>query len=60
MTSRGFGFITFASSEEASSAIQALDGQVLFYSGLVILVFCFIIRSLLLPPVEVFGLAPLP
>ncbi|CAO2826860.1 unnamed protein product [Amaranthus hypochondriacus] len=27
MKSRGFGFITFASSEEASSAIQALDGQ---------------------------------
>lgn len=26
--SRGFGFITFTSSEEASSAIQALDGQV--------------------------------
>ncbi|PQM42146.1 glycine-rich RNA-binding protein blt801 [Prunus yedoensis var. nudiflora] len=25
--SRGFGFITFTSSEEASSAIQALDGQ---------------------------------
>lgn len=27
--SRGFGFITFTSSEEASSAIQALDGQVM-------------------------------
>ncbi|GLU14126.1 hypothetical protein SLE2022_307140 [Rubroshorea leprosula] len=27
--SRGFGFITFSSNEEASSAIQALDGQVL-------------------------------
>lgn len=26
--SRGFGFVTFTSSEEASSAIQALDGQV--------------------------------
>lgn len=26
--SRGFGFVTFASSEEASSAIQAMDGQV--------------------------------
>lgn len=26
--SRGFGFVTFSSSEEASSAIQALDGQV--------------------------------
>ncbi|KAK4766663.1 hypothetical protein SAY87_008305 [Trapa incisa] len=25
--SRGFGFVTFTSSEEASSAIQALDGQ---------------------------------
>ncbi|KAL9243300.1 hypothetical protein vseg_017204 [Gypsophila vaccaria] len=25
--SRGFGFVTFASTEEASSAIQALDGQ---------------------------------
>ncbi|KAK4271925.1 hypothetical protein QN277_020546 [Acacia crassicarpa] len=25
--SRGFGFITFASSEEASAAIQAMDGQ---------------------------------
>lgn len=27
--SRGFAFITFATSEDASSAIQALDGQVL-------------------------------
>jgi hypothetical protein len=27
--SRGFGFITYTSSEEASSAIQALDGQVM-------------------------------
>jgi len=27
--SRGFGFITFNSVEEASSAIQALDGQVI-------------------------------
>lgn len=27
--SRGFGFVTYTSSEEASSAIQALDGQVL-------------------------------
>lgn len=27
--SRGFGFITFTSVEEASSAIQALDGQVM-------------------------------
>lgn len=27
--SRGFGFITFTTSEDASSAIQALDGQVL-------------------------------
>lgn len=26
--SRGFGFVTYTSSEEASSAIQALDGQV--------------------------------
>jgi len=26
--SRGFGFITYTSVEEASSAIQALDGQV--------------------------------
>ncbi|XP_038895325.1 glycine-rich RNA-binding protein 3, mitochondrial-like [Benincasa hispida] len=25
--SRGFGFVTFAANEEASSAIQALDGQ---------------------------------
>ncbi|KAK9672326.1 hypothetical protein RND81_12G093000 [Saponaria officinalis] len=25
--SRGFGFVTFASTEEASSAIQAMDGQ---------------------------------
>ncbi|XP_071721968.1 glycine-rich RNA-binding protein 3, mitochondrial-like [Rutidosis leptorrhynchoides] len=25
--SRGFGFVTYSSSEEASSAIQALDGQ---------------------------------
>ncbi|KAK9715402.1 hypothetical protein RND81_06G162500 [Saponaria officinalis] len=24
---RGFGFVTFASTEEASSAIQAMDGQ---------------------------------
>ena len=29
--SRGFGFVTFASNEEASSAIQALDGQVLIF-----------------------------
>ncbi|KAK9278371.1 hypothetical protein L1049_027936 [Liquidambar formosana] len=28
--SRGFGFVTFLSAEAASSAIQALDGQVLF------------------------------
>lgn len=27
--SRGFGFVTYTSSEEASSAIQALDGQVM-------------------------------
>lgn len=27
--SRGFGFITFATSEEASSALQAMDNQVL-------------------------------
>lgn len=27
--SRGFGFVTFTSVEEASSAIQALDGQVM-------------------------------
>lgn len=27
--SRGFGFVTYVSSEEASSAIQALDGQVM-------------------------------
>lgn len=27
--SRGFGFITFATSEDASSAIQGMDGQVL-------------------------------
>lgn len=26
--SRGFGFVTFGASEDASSAIQALDGQV--------------------------------
>lgn len=26
--SRGFGFVTYTSVEEASSAIQALDGQV--------------------------------
>lgn len=30
--SRGFGFITYTSSEEASSAIQALDGQVMHSS----------------------------
>ncbi|KAJ6881963.1 glycine-rich RNA-binding protein 4 [Populus alba x Populus x berolinensis] len=29
--SRGFGFVTYTSSEEASSAIQALDGQVICY-----------------------------
>ena len=29
--SRGFGFITYTSSEEASSAIQAMDGQVICY-----------------------------
>ncbi|KAG6753937.1 hypothetical protein POTOM_041944 [Populus tomentosa] len=28
--SRGFGFVTYTSSEEASSAIQALDGQDLY------------------------------
>lgn len=27
--SRGFGFITYATTEDASSAIQAMDGQVL-------------------------------
>lgn len=27
--SRGFGFITFATSEDASYAIQGMDGQVL-------------------------------
>ena len=26
--SRGFGFVTYTSDEEASAAIQALDGQV--------------------------------
>ncbi|KAG5522684.1 hypothetical protein RHGRI_034731 [Rhododendron griersonianum] len=29
--SRGFGFVTFTSGEEASAAIQALDGQVTYY-----------------------------
>ena len=29
--SRGFGFVTYTSSEEASSAIQAMDGQVICY-----------------------------
>ena len=29
--SRGFGFVTFAFNEEASSAIRALDGQVLIF-----------------------------
>jgi len=32
--SRGFAFITFATSEDASSAIQALDGQVYLLSVL--------------------------
>jgi len=27
--SKGFGFVTFATSEEASSALQAMDNQVL-------------------------------
>jgi len=27
--SRGFGFVTYTNGEEASAAIQALDGQVL-------------------------------
>jgi RNA recognition motif-containing protein len=27
--SRGFGFITFATAEEASAALQAMDNQVL-------------------------------
>lgn len=27
--SRGFGFITYTSTEDASSALQALDGQVI-------------------------------
>ncbi|KAH8491745.1 hypothetical protein H0E87_021373 [Populus deltoides] len=31
--SRGFGFVTYTSSEEASSAIQALDGQDLHGAG---------------------------
>ena len=34
--SRGFGFITYTSVEEASSAIQALDGQVTYYLFLVL------------------------
>lgn len=29
--SRGFGFVTFTSSEEASSAVQAMDGSVLSF-----------------------------
>ena len=29
--SRGFGFVTYTSSEEAFSAIQALDGHVICY-----------------------------
>lgn len=29
--SRGFGFVTYTSSEEASSAKQAMDGQVYAY-----------------------------
>lgn len=48
--SRGFGFVTYTSSEEASSAIQALDGQVkLFYfnfkkiAASVVLVLCQIV-----------------
>lgn len=28
--SRGFGFVTYTSGEEASSAVQAMDGQVMF------------------------------
>ncbi|THG23389.1 hypothetical protein TEA_027958 [Camellia sinensis var. sinensis] len=31
--SRGFGFVTYTSGEEASAAIQALDGQVLITCG---------------------------
>lgn len=27
--SRGFGFVTYSSGEEASAALQALDGQVM-------------------------------
>ncbi|GAY61563.1 hypothetical protein CUMW_210940, partial [Citrus unshiu] len=33
--SRGFGFVTFSTVEEASSAIQALDGQVTFNASCV-------------------------
>lgn len=31
--SRGFGFVTFNTSEDASAAIQALDGQVSLHSA---------------------------
>ena len=30
---RGFGFVTYTSIDEASSAIQALDGKVLIFSS---------------------------
>lgn len=37
--SRGFGFVTYTSSEEASSAIQAMDGQVQIFPKLFLKLF---------------------
>lgn len=37
--SRGFGFVTFASNEDAARAMQALDGQVLIFLVVTLLLF---------------------
>lgn len=39
--SRGFGFVTYTSTEEASAAITAMDGSVSSYLGWLLLVFSF-------------------